>query len=436
MHQALPDARVYRDNAPAENPTVGGTPVGLGPDGGRAWPDLPQSGFNVCGMQSGYETACVPAPLGSDLTLTIVLPLAHVPPAPIPDIEPIAWPPPAREPITSWPEITEDGSGRGFWSHDDYSRTLAFTPPAGPSPDYIRGNFGPLDAPECALPVVPGAFEDRPWMPMSWLLPEYSAEQQVCILKGHQRRGYTHFGTYLPFSHNQGVSDDAFEDALLRVHRAGFWNIVTAFGGDGEDWDRDVRPVLDRFYAAGALKSGDVVLVCWQCDPKYSPYDLAALTKLVADWAHPRGMKIGLHWYSGKIAWWDDGSVEPSTCHAQDAEAIGLAPFCNRFEYGHAMADLVDFQLQQFDPYGALEDARPRAGGIAGELRDSLRAIYGRTRLVVAEYDAQRREDINAPEIEGDAKGLALLSVTDGQGRAATGGFFNGARLPNGEAVR
>jgi hypothetical protein len=350
------------------------------------------------------------------------------------DLVPIPWPPPPREPIQRLPPLIADG--RGYWSHDPYESTPAFTPPAEPSPDYVRGNFGPIDLRECDLPVVSGGYADRPWMPMSWLLPEYSASQQVCVLKGHQRRGYTHVGTYMPFSRNQGVSDEAFEEALLRVKRAGLWNVLTAYGGNGEAWE-SVRGRLDALYAAKALTAGDIVVTCWQCDGKYGPYPLAEITIQLFNWAEPKGIFIAQHWYSGRVAWWDadDAAGSPSTCNPADAARLGLRPFCNDVEYGQAFAGKIAFQFQQFDPWAPIEDRRRRRGGMAGELRDSLRAISGRTRLVVAEYDAQRREDENAPEWEGDAKGLILLSVRDGQGRGATGGFFGGGRMTDGSPI-
>lgn len=357
-------------------------------------------------------------------------------PAPVTDITPIAWPPPPQEAYPSLPPLQLDGRRIGYWSFDAYDTQLAYDPPDAPSAEYVRGNFGPMDARGCDLPVVSGGYTDRPWMPMSWLLPEYDVAHQVCLLKVHQQAGYTHFGTYLPFSRNQGVSDEAFQDALLRVHRAGLWNVVAVYGGDGESWDY-VRGRLDALYTVGALKAGDILVTCWQCNAKYDPYPLAEITMRLFGWAEPKGLYIAQHWYSGTIAWWDadDSPRSPSTCNREDAARLGLEPFCDRFQFGQAFANVIKFQFQQFDPWSPIADERPRQGGLRGEVRDSLRALYGRTKLVVSEYDAQRREDQNVPEWQGDAKGLLLLSVRDNEGRGATGGFFNGARLLNGEWV-
>lgn len=421
--------------------------MGVSEDGSAAWLVTTGAGFNACARADGYEPACVPVsePITQSLPIILVKrvgPPPVVEPPPATDITPITYPPPARDGLAGILPVPDpsvgDDSCAGLCTRDPYDLGLTFVPPQTPSPDYVRGNFGGIDFPECHLSELDAGVEGMPEHAMSWFLPQYDVPQQVCVLRGHQRRGYTHYGTYFPWSLNQGVSVAVYGEMLQRVKRAGLWNVVTLFGGDGEDFETRIKPHLEMWLQHGAIGPGDILVGCWQCDGKYEPWNLTSEVVIpTARWAHEHGMFFALHWYGGRIAWWnawDDGR-RPSTCY--NAGDLGLPNFCDRFETGRAWADLVDFQFQQFDPWAAIEDVRDGKGGIAGELRDSLRAIYGRTKLVVAEYDTQRRFDNprSTTEAEGDLKGFILLSVRDAQGRSASGGFFGGARLINGAWV-
>lgn len=414
--------------------------VHVGGDGGVAWRIL-EAGFELCASAPTYVGACVRVDQFEDQSLTIQL--TQVPPSPTPDpepvpppdITPIAYPPTALAPLLALPTIMDDGREYGFWSHTAYSTVLPFDPPDLPDPAFFRGDFGLIDVPECNLPATPGGFDGRPAQIMSWFLPQYSDAQQVCILQGHQRRGYTHYNTYMPWSKSNGVSDVAYESALKRIKRAGFWNVVTVYGGDGEPWEY-IQSRLDALYAAGVLVAGDTVVTCWQCNGKMEPYPLAELTVRLSNWAHPKGLYVAQHWYAGTVAWWnakDDGR-RPSTCY--NANNLGLPNFCDRFQFGRAMTGVVDFQLAQFDPWAPIEDDRPRTGGIAGEARDHHEALSGQC-MVAAEYDAQRRADQpSVSEWEGNAKGFILLAVRGRDGSPVFRcGFLGGARLPNGEWI-
>lgn len=76
MNQPIKTATVYRDNVPAEvsNPV----PV-ASEDAGAAW-TLPPSDFNICAAALGYKAACFPVPLHQNITQTLTLISAPIPP--------------------------------------------------------------------------------------------------------------------------------------------------------------------------------------------------------------------------------------------------------------------------------------------------------------------------------------------------------------------
>lgn len=411
----LLEAEVYRDNAPDLISHVG-------PDGGAAWRLVGQD-MNVCARSAGYETACVPAPLHQDLTLTINLVKTLEPPPP-PPTPAVPWPPAlARSQLPDFPPLTAtQPAGQGVWSTGPYDKDMPFTVPDRPDLDFHRGNFSGVRATSCNLPLLPTGTDKDASHVMTWDLPAYPEDKQKCILKEYAIvRGYTHFLLSIPQARNQGVLDDRFLAAAQLAKDYHQFNVIVAMGGDGEDFDKDVAPILQILRDRQLL---DEVVVCWQCDRPYDPWALYELTLKISAWAHARGVKVSLHWINEAAAWWnaDDDPRRPNTCLD--------AGICNRFDYHRVMGGKVDYQYLQVDVDAPINDATN--GGLQGSVGDVLRS-FTTEKLVVAEYDAQGEFDDPKvrTEDQGDLKGY-LLMCSRRNGAFVLGGYMNGSRLPNG----
>jgi hypothetical protein len=429
--QLLAGAAVSTDAQPGQPPFV------TERDGRAAW-TFTFADFNVCASAPGYQQECAPNPPPlEDKTIRLALVPVEAPRPP----PAVAWPPPAREPLPAFPATSSAqpigrGHGAGAWSFSPYETTLPFDPPDDPDDDFHRGDFL-LRAPNCGLRQLESGVAGHPEMVMTWDLPQYDEREQRCIIDVALGRGDTHFLLSIPQCRNNGclydgrlfMSAQRVSDTKLRV-------VMAAFGGDGESTE-EVLGHLQMLHAARAIRE---TVVAWQADFRYDPWELLLRTHKIAEWAHANGVKVSLHWVNEAAAWWNaaDDTRRPSTCY--NADELGLAPICNRFDYHFATAGLVDYQYLQVDVDAPIEDERPReesryAGGVGGAIRDVLRSLTSQ-KLVVAEYDTQAEFwwPNERTEAEGNLKGYLLLCVRRG-GLAVFGGFMGGARMPSGAHV-
>lgn len=420
VHDAATDtpllsASIYRDNL---NPHVW---VPVGPDAGAAWV-LPPSDFNICGQAPGYLDNCIGVPLHSNLTLTLKLTVKPVPPPP-----PMwQWPPALpRSALDPFPGLTPtQPSNAAVWSAETYDATLPFTPPDHPDIDYHRGNVIGVRVP--GLTWHGYGTDKDPTLVTTWDQPRRSVEEQNLVLAQYSHvNGYTHFVLSIPQARNAGVLDQRFLDAAVLAHSDTYkqFVVVAAFGGDGESWEADVLPWLDKLVA---LRAVDEIITCWQCDQHYDPWALVTLTVQVGEYAHAHGLKVSQHWVNGADAWWNpaDDPRRPNTC--LDFTTNGVpTPICGRIDYHRVMAKWVDYQYFQGDTEAPISDFQ---WALAKVLQS-----FTTEKLVVAEDDMQAEFDNPMIRLEkgGDAKGF-LLSCARGFGRVMDGGYMNGSRLPNG----
>lgn len=416
VHNAATDgplltATVYRDNVvPQET-------VSVGPDSGAAWV-LPPSDFNVCGLAPGYVPTCAPVPLHKDLTIALHLALVPLPPEPPPPGPSVVWPPArARAALPPFPGLTDtQPAGAAVWSPEDYQTSSPFTPPDHQDMDFHRGNVIGVRVP--GLTWHGYGTDKDPTLVTTWDQPRRSVEEQALVLEQYANvDGYTHFLISIPQARNAGVLNDAqFLGAAVRAKTYQQKVVVAAFGGDGESWESDVRPWLDKLVALHAV---DEIVTCWQCDQHYSPFDLVTLTKQVGEYAHARGLKVSQHWVNDALAWWTpaDSTDVNSTCK--------LWAICDRFSYHKVVAQWVDYQYFQGDTEAGISDFQWALSKVLQSLTTE--------KLVAAEYDMQAEFDdpLHRLEIGGDEKGY-LLSLSNGWGKAMYGGYMNGGRRPDG----
>lgn len=152
-------ARGYRDNVPAENPNMGGSPFTLGSDAGAAW-QLSAQDFNVCALDAGYSLECAPVPLHANLTLTIKLKKLPTPTPP---------PPPVESPATWTIEQLKDLQGD----------LMIWAPDVGCSPE-ARIDCGSAHGLQAG------------WV-WSLTTPRFSAENRQKLYADAKKFGYTHY---------------------------------------------------------------------------------------------------------------------------------------------------------------------------------------------------------------------------------------------------
>lgn len=381
-------------------------------DGGVEF-DVLGANFNVCGFAPGYhdparptsQVLCLPVAVAFDQTIQVLL-----------EKDQTKWPPSlARSALPDFPADT-GAPQTGVWSDGPYDKTLSFPPPSQPTIDYHRGNF------QISVDGFTHGYNDKDRsIVITWEQPTFSPDDQDLVLRQYfDVDGYTHFLLSIPQARNFGVLDQRLLDAAKRVKQRVPFLAVAAFGGDGESWD-DVRPWLEQLHAQNTL---DEIVVCWQCDQRYSPFDLISNTILVGEWAHARGIKVSQHWVNDAAAWWtpDDYTGPGDTCH-------GAWKVCDRFSYHRFIQDYVDYQWLQSDVNAPIASQQWSEAKVLQSL--------DREKLVVAEYDTQRRYDdpANVPEAQGDLKGFLFLCA-QGFGKGVEGGFMGGARDPDGGVVR
>lgn len=412
--QPIATARLYMDNARERA-------ANAGPDGGAAWDGLTAANFNVCAVATDYDEVCLPVSRPVDQDVSIALTKRLPPPRPTVPVWSVTR---ARSALPALP--VPQPSGAGLWSSGPYDHDLPFDPPDQPDIDFHRGNFSGIRVPECRLQQLEGGVAGHPEHVMTWDQPQYTPEEQACILRAYAgERNYTHFLMSIPQARNHGVLDQRLIDAAVLAKQYGQFVVMVVYGGDGESWS-DVLPWLDKLVALHAV---DELSVCWQCDFRYDPWELVDRTKQLGEWAHAHGLKVSQHWVNEALAWWnaEDDGRRPNTC------VDGQPKICNRFDYHRVMAAYVDYQYHQGDTNAPINDATN--GGYQGSIGDVLRSLTTE-KLVISEYDAQREFDdpAHATEDEGDAKGFLLLCAR-WNGRVVSGGFMNGARLLSGQVV-
>ncbi len=380
------------------------------------------AGFNVCVARDGYSSSsCLPVGVPTTQTLTFTITELPPPPPVVPVGPTIKWPPDQpRSALPPFPALTSSQPpNAGVWSNEAYVQDPGFTPPNHPDIDFHRGNFSGVRIP--GLPWLGFGTDKDPTHVMSWDLPRFPVDLQKLVLQGYADRGYTHFLISIPQARNAGVLDQRFLDAAVLAKSYGQFVVVVAFGGDGESWEADVQPWLDKLVALHAV---DEVNTVWQGDKWYGPYELVSLTKQVGEWAHPRGVKVSQHWINGALAYWNP--EDENSWRTADNSTCVRWQICDRFSYHRVIAQWVDYQYFQGDTEAPIGDFQWSLGKVLQS--------FTTEKLVISEDDAQAEFDdpLHRTEDQGDLKGYLLLGASWMNGKVMDGGYMNGARRPDG----
>lgn len=316
---------------------------------------------------------------------------------------PTVWPPPPREPLPPPPGLSgsqpPDPQSQ-CWSQAAYDHDIPFTPPNGPDPAFIRGNFTLL------VPGFTNGFNDQNRsLLITWELPALSvSDQDLCIDYIARTVGWTHIALSRPQTLNMGKSLDDLWSTVDRCKAAGLSVIMVAVS-DGDAFSVAV-PWLDAL----PIGAGDWLCFCWQADRYYSPDALCQGLVDQSSYALPRGLRRTIHWVNGACAWW------PATAFGID----------NRFQFQQWAIAYLNTHLMQLDQNAPLDELQSAAAKVLISLPDGLTLCY-------AEAAAQGLYDhpTDAMALYGRQKGRYLMAAHSGV-VGMLGGYLNDASHDDG----
>jgi len=285
---------------------------------------------------------------------------------------------------------------------------------------YHRGNF------QLRIPGFKNGYNDKDRsISMTWEFPAYSAFDQDAGLDYYAKL-YTHLLSSIPQTRNLGKTLNDLKTVLQKAKARKLFNVLNVLGGDGENFNIDIVPILDEL--EGLL---DELCVAWQIDAgnkvNYdgTPYTqcLCSLTEQVAMYAQPRNLLVSQHWINGSCALWPDSPTQEG---GDEYRARGIT---DRFSYGQWAADYVDVQHFQTDTETQIDETQSGSSKV-------IQGLYGKTVECVAEYEAQAQYDNPASGREPyqALKGYLLASAVR-DGKYIRGGYFNDACRENGVAL-
>ena len=331
-----------------------------------------------------------------------------------------------RPPLPPFPEYTDGqppAPRGGCWASvptwsdkrqaivdHSYVTTPIVAPPPAPSRDYLRGNF------QLIVPGFRGGFNDKDrqlWM--TWEGPQNSdADQQVAL--DYYAGVYTHLVASIPQARNNGVLDRLCP-FLRRASDRGLWNILNVYGGDDEDWDADILPILDPIVAQRLVQ---YLNVAWQIDAQNKTWrdgDFIAASNRVCDYALARGLEVMQHWINGATALWP--YPQYGIFSAQD--------------YGRYFEGRIRWQLFQ-------ADTETDVGEVQSGVQSAQRQHPPSTIVIPTELETQAQAGysndpnglVSGPKVRlqgySDLKGLLASMVSKG-------GYLCGAQRPGVEGL-
>lgn len=316
-----------------------------------------------------------------------------------------AWPPALRAPLPPMPGISQQQlpvPKAGCWASAPYEMTLPVPPPAQPDLRYHRGNF-------CLqIPGFTNGFNNKDRsIVMTWEIPAYSVPDQALVINYYASR-FTHIILSIPQTRNLGRNINDLLATAQACKAAGLFVTINCFGGDGENFDTDIKPWLDALTSSKAV---DILCVAWQADQHYSPSDLYDITRQVSAYAKPHNLLVVIHWVNGACAWWDD-----RTCSDHG--------ICDRWSYQKAMAPYVDGHYMQVDTEGCVDELQSAINKVIVSLPPPMF-------LVMAEDEAQALYDnpTNRPAPYGALKGYLCCCT---RSTSPLSGYMNDACQPSG----
>lgn len=285
--------------------------------------------------------------------------------------------------------------------------------PASFDKNFCRGNFSAVTIPG-GLPWVPrGTSSVHPERCLTWFLDEYAKRDSSApdrILQEHAKRGYSHY--LMSRGGGFGLQPPSFyAQQAAYVKSYGFYvcHMLTSKTTDASSqpvpyYINQVRPYLDAILEANAC---DIVSLGWELNLFWIPDELQKFKEWLRGYI-PATVTIAAHFSTFVTAWQQPGHPRA------DFYADGI----------------VKQLWYQTDPNANL-------GTMQAHANDALVPASGLqangVRPVWFEVKAQAMFDGPATEDDGDMYGFGGL-CTPGP-IAFNGGFFNGARYPDGRVI-
>ena len=345
----------------------------------------------------------------------------------------------------------------GPWPHPkDYAHVLPFTPPAGRTLDFYRGQFCGLRV--HGAPVVPGSNAANPDCIMACLLDNYPEDIQDEFLDWYASYGYTHLQRSLGHALGYGHSIESFI-ALTRKAREQYglysdvWFIANEFPGfqynaDASFWGPKLDPLIDRLLDAGVI---DCACPSWQMDQVMGGAPGNATISIIAHVAKklPPSIPIYSHWMNEALAWWKKVGTHPDGSDIGEvwSDEYQTIEVHDRFSWWYAMRYYLsgghhqgntqmlckEYQDRLCDTLDYFGNEHGRDTG-KGDMGQSLRTGVAKPfALTVFECSAQDQFDGRTSEEAGDQRGYILMCTTSQWGHLR--GYGNGARRPDGRPL-
>lgn len=355
-----------------------------------------------------------------------------------------AWPPLMRAPLPPFPQPI------------DYASRLPFTPPAGRTHDFYRGQFCGLRVP--GAPVVPGSNDKNPACIMACLLDNYPANTQKQFLTTYANDGYTDLQRSIFHALWYGSSLQQYIELSKRARgdyglHCDHWYLAgedVCPGSRDQDvswWQAKLDPIIDALLEAGVV---DEACVGWQLNQyNKTGNPLIAIIKYVAE-AHPRTIPMWTHWSNEAMGWWTT-DIDPETGENRGevwTDQYQTIRVMDRFTWWRAMGPYLTGGHHQGNTRMLIKEYQDRIcdtldyfGGRSdkGSMGRSYRNRDAAFKMTVFEssgqdqFDDQPDNPYAISEDEGDCRSFLLLCTMSPWAHLA--GTGNGGRYPNGAAL-